>query len=164
MARQLSTGNIRVVFAPSVANMAAPTTAEINAGIDLTPQMRRDGLQTPMAGNTVDTSDASSKYNKTGVGTFGGDAWSYTGYRDSATDTAWLALPGPSSSLPDGTAGYLIIRRFGGSGTAWAASQKVEVAQVNVTSRANDNIGDTPYTFTATFAVTAEPNLSAVVA
>lgn len=164
MPRQLSTGNIRVVFAPSVANIAAPTAAEINAGVDLTPQMRRDGLKTPMAGSTVDTSDAASKYNKTGVGTFGGDAWSYQGYRDSTADTAWNALPGPSTSLPDGTAGYLIIRRFGGSSLAWAAAQKVEVAPVNVTARANDDIGDNPYMFTAEFAVTGEPNLSATVA
>lgn len=165
MSRYQPTGNIRVVFAASIANIAAPTVAELLAAVDLTPQMRRDGWKTPMAGNTVDASDAASRFNKTGTGTFGGDAWSYQGYRDSAADTAWNTLAPPNStSLPDGTAGFTITRRYGGSALAWAAAQKVEVAPVNVVSRAPDDIGDGMQTFTANLAVTGEPNMNATVA
>jgi hypothetical protein len=164
MSRYQPTGQIRVVFAASLAAQATPTVAEMNAAVDLTPQMRRDGLKTPMSGNTVDAADAASRFNKTGVGTFGGDAWSYQGYRDSTADTAWNALVPPSTALPDGTAGFLVIRRVGGSSTAWAAGNKVEVAPVNVNSRPPDDIGDGMQTFTATFAVTGEPNMNATVA
>lgn len=146
MPRRQSTGEIRVWLATALANPAAPTVAEVNAATDLTPFMRRDGLSTPKSANTVDNSDASSRQDKTSRGTFSAGPVVYTGYRDSTTDTAW-------TSLADGTTGFLIVRRFGGSAAAPAAGQKVEVWPVEVNSRSMADIGDENQRFSATLVV-----------
>jgi hypothetical protein len=46
--------------------------AEINAGVDLTVKLRRDGVSTPLDGKAADNSDISSPYDKTVAATFGG--------------------------------------------------------------------------------------------
>lgn len=138
MARRQSTGEIRVALATAVADPSTgPTVAECTAAVDLTPFMRRDGLATPKSGNVVDASDASSRQNKTSRGTYGGDPITYTGYRDDVTadDDAWTALA-------DGTTGWLLVRRFGGSDVAWAAGQRVEVWPIEVVSREMANIAE----------------------
>lgn len=160
MSARQSTGEIRVWFVPTIANTSAPTVAEINAGTDLTPFLRRDGLTTPQAGSTIDSSDASSRFNKTAPGTYGGDPLSIQLKRDSVpgSDTAYAALPRD-------TAGYVVVRRFGGSALAPAASQKVEVFTGTVISREMAAIGDNEVQrFTVMFSVEAVPVDSATVA
>lgn len=160
MARRQFTGEGRVWYVPTIANTSAPTTSEVNAGTDLTPFLRRDGLTTPQDGNTIDIADASSRFNKTAPGTYGGDAIEIAMYRDSVSgsDTAYAALPRD-------TAGYIVIRRFGGSTTAIASSQKVEVWQGTVISRAMEPIGDNePQRFTVRFSVEAVPVDTATIA
>lgn len=167
MSRQQSTGVLRAWFVPSVANKSAPTTTEIGAGTDLTLFMKRDGLTTPKSGNTANIADVSSPFNKTAPGTFGGDAVTLKLYRDSVggSDTAWTTLVPLSSAAPNGTAGYLVIRRFGGASVAIASSQKVEVWPVSVISREMDAIAENEaQSFTAMLAVTDEPDDGAVVA
>ncbi len=153
MARGQSTGNLRADFVPTIASMIAPTVAELTAGTALGPFMPRDGLDTPQEGETADNSDITSRYNKTSRGNYGGQPITLTLFRDevAADDDAWTALP-------RGTSGYVVVRRFGGSTTAWAASQKVEVFAIEVISRAmappaaNEN-----QRFVATCAVPQEP-------
>jgi hypothetical protein len=166
MARLQSTGQLRASFVPTISNIAAPTTTEIAAGTDLTPRLKRDGITTPKSGKAADVSDISTGFDKQAPGTYGGDAMTIKAYRDStgASDTVWTTLVPPSSSLPNGTAGYIVIRRFGGSTTAFASADKVEVWPVSVISREMDppaaNEGQST---TIMLAVTAEPNDGAVI-
>lgn len=153
MARRQFTGEGRLWFVPTIANTSAPTTSEINAGTDLTPFLRRDGLTRPEEGNTIDTADASSRFNKNAPGTYGGDPVELRLYRDSVagSDTAFNALPRD-------TTGYIVVRDFGGSSTAIASTNKVQVWQGTVISRSRDPIGDNEaQRFTVRFSAEAAP-------
>jgi hypothetical protein len=158
MARRGSTEEIRVWFTATVADQDAPTETEINSsGTDLTPFMRRDGLSTPLSGNTIDNSDAASLYNKTSLGSYGGDPLTLTLYRDDTTDTAW-------TTLPRTTTGNIIVRRFGGSDVAAANTDQVEVWPIEVISREMADIAnDENQRFVVTCAVPGEPSIDAYV-
>lgn len=161
MSRLQSTGVLRLWFAAAVADKSAPTLTEITAATDLTPFLKRDGLTTPKSGNTTSVADVSSPFNKTAPGTFGGDAVTLKCYRDSDTesDDAWSTLEPVSVSTPNGTEGFLVVRRFGGSTVAAAADQAVEVWPVSVISREMNAIAENEaQSFTAMLAVTDEPN------
>jgi hypothetical protein len=164
MSRSASTGVLALRFVPSVANKAAPTVAEINAGTDLTPYLTRDGLSTPQEGSTIDIADVSSRFNKTASGSYGGQPAKLKLLRNtvSGSDAAWTALP-------RGTAGFYVVRRFGGatgaSTDAYVAGQRVEVWPVEVLSRAMMDIADNEaQKFEVIAAVTDTPNDDAVVA
>ena len=151
------------MFVDSVASKTAPTVAELSDGTDLTGFLTRDGLKTPATGNTVDISDASSLFNSTAPGSYGGDAAELTCYRDTldTNDTAWNALP-------RGTTGYLVVARAG-----WAQSEttgigsndgtptdgdRCEVYPVTVISRAMADTADNEASkFTVSLAITQEP-------
>lgn len=167
MSRQQSTGVLRLSFVPSVANKSAPTTTEINAGTDLTAFLKRDGLTTPKSGKTISLADVSSPFDKTGAGTYGGDAMTLKFYRDSVSgsDTAWSTLVPLSAAAPAGTEGFLVVRRFGGASVAFATGNVVEVWPVSVISREMDAIAENEaQSFTVMCAVTDEPDDGAVVA
>ncbi|MEV4437483.1 hypothetical protein AB0K09_00450 [Streptomyces sp. NPDC049577] len=173
MARYGSTGKIAIVFAPAVADTAAPTVAEITAGTNLSDYITRDGLKTPSSGNTIDASDIGSRFNKTAAGTYGGDAAEITAHRGSkgggsGDDKAW-------TTLTQDTVGFLVIGRPGlgqnattGIGTKAGpatAGDRVEVYPVTVISRAMADTGDNETAkFTASMAITGEPAQDAVVA
>src|SRR5690349_19218278 len=110
MGRIASTGVIRVQYVPTIASQTAPTTAELTAGVDLTPWLTRAGLSTPSDGSTIDVAGANDRYNSTASGSYGGQPIKLTLLRDSVSgsDTAY-------STLPRQTKGFLVIRRFGGA-------------------------------------------------
>jgi len=170
MARYGTTGNISVRYVPTIADISAPTVAEITAGVNLSHHMTRDGLKTPFTGNTIDASDAGSQFNSTAPGTYGGDALEYTGHRDSkaATDLAW-------TTLEFGVTGFLVVARAGfaqgadtGLGTpdgAPTVGDRCEVYPISVISRAPADTADNQTSqFTAQAAITGEPAQDAVVA
>ena len=151
MARRSPDGESRLVFAATVANASAPTVAELAAAIDLTPFLLEWNF--PESGNTIDTSDMSSSFNKQDIGTYGGDTATLTAHRDDVTadDDAWAALPRE-------TRGFFVERLFGGADTAFAAGQKVSVYRGAVISRAmQPRTRNTTLQFVANIAVTAEP-------
>ena len=158
-------GIIKVHFAPAVADITAPTLAEIAAGTALTDFITPAGLDTPDEGQEADASDLGSARDKTVPSTVSGNP-SGEFYREGdpagggpLTDDAWDALPRL-------TIGYLIIARFGGSGVAGAidTGDEVEVWPVRVSNRNNVRAarGET-YRFTANFALTDDPEYAAVV-
>lgn len=110
-----------MAWVTSIANINAPTTSELNAGILLQSTLTADGLM-GLAPDTadVDTSSLASTFN-TSVN--GRTSFSNTGLRlkkQSGTDTIF-------DTLVRDTAGYLVVRRSVTESTAWASSQKVEV-------------------------------------
>lgn len=123
MADSLADGNTRVAFVPTIANIASPTTTELNAvgSVMLQWIITADGLMGYEATTAeVPTNALASTFN---TKTIGRDDFSGTGLRlkkQTTGDTAY-------STLVRGTSGYIVIRRDVPESTAWASSQAVEV-------------------------------------
>jgi hypothetical protein len=134
MSRRGSTGVLSLHFVPTIVSKAAPSVAEITAGVDLTGFLVRDGLATPFQGSTIPAATMADRYNATAPGSYGGQPITATFHRDdvTASDLAW-------TTLVEGTAGFLVVRRFGGatksSTDAVVAAQRVEVWPISVISR-----------------------------
>lgn len=155
MARLISNGEVRVWWVTTIADPAAPTVAEIGAGTDITPFM--SSLDTPLDGNAVDASDLSSAFNKTVAGKFGGNVNAEM-YRDDTADDAF-------DLFPRNTTGFIVIRRFGGSDTAEASGDLVDVWNLRVITRSDVALDDeSVQAFTANFAALDEPDINVAVA
>lgn len=159
MARITPDGYTKIHFLPTVTVPAAPTMAQFAAGTELTPFLTPAGLDTPETSTDADTSSIASPRDFSVPATIGGDI---TGefYRDdgSGTDDAWDALPRLQQ-------GFLVISRFGGTGTdnAIVATNVVEVWEVRVSERSNARLtrGEA-LRFTSKFALAADPIFNAV--
>jgi hypothetical protein len=159
MARIIPNENTWIGFAAdgSIANIAAPTAAQVAAAVDLTGYTI--SLNASSRGNTVPTPSFDSLFETstsgTSAATFDADF-----YRDDEDDTAW-------ETLPRGTRGFFLISRFGGSGAANLpiAADPLEVWPVMITSRTMANMSsNTVLTFTVSCSVNEEPDEDAVVA
>ncbi|MFC3504804.1 hypothetical protein ACFOOK_28085 [Micromonospora krabiensis] len=115
-----------MAWVPAIANKAAPTTTELNAGILLQSVITADGLVGFEAETAdVDTTSLASTFNTV---TIGRDTFSGTLLRikkQDGTDTAY-------NTLVRGATGHIVIRRDIAETTSWASSQKVEVYPVVV--------------------------------
>ena len=129
MARVIPDGEVRIWFATTVANKAAPTVAEVNAGTDITPRL--NSLDTPLEGEAVPANDLSSAYNKTVTGRFGGSITAEF-FRDQASASASDTF---FNLFPRNTSGFIIVRYFGGSTVAIAIGHLVSVFPVRTISR-----------------------------
>ena len=127
MARVNPPGVTEVVWATTV-TIAAPTAAQCNAGVDLTSFVR--GIPSvPETGNTADTADLSSKFNKRIPASYGGDNLTIEFYQDDTTDTAY-------DTLIRSTAGFWIIAWDGLAATGtFAIGDDVWVYPVTIMSR-----------------------------
>jgi hypothetical protein len=159
MADITADGKTRVYWVTTVANIAAPTTTELNAGISLQATLTADGLM-GLAPDTadVDTSSLASTFN-TNVN--GRTSFSGTGLRlkkQSGTDTIF-------TTLTRDTAGYLVVRRSVAESTAWASTQACEVypALCGEVKRL-DPEPNTVERYEIPIKVTSTPNLRAAVA
>jgi hypothetical protein len=157
MTRLIPNENTWVGFALTVASKSAPTAANVTAAINLTPYLI--SLNASSRGNTVPTPSLDTLFETSISGTvqatFDADF-----YRDDDIDLAW-------TTLPRSTEGFMIISRFGGSGTGGKPilADVVEVWPVIVTSRTNSNMAsNTVMTFTVSCSVPSEPDEDAVVA
>lgn len=140
-----------------VTNINSPTAAEVSGAVDITDFIVSINAST--TGNTVPTPRLKTKFETSTDGTVAGQL-SADMYRDDEVDTAW-------NTFPRGTKGAILIKRFGGTGTAGApvAAQTVEVWPIHVSSRAAGNLtSGTAQMFTLTCAIPREPNEAAVVA
>lgn len=127
MARVIPDGEVRISEVATISNIQAPTAAEIGAGTDITPYIA--SIDTPLEGNRVPSGDLSSAFRKTSPGKFGGDI-TMDIHRGTlaADDTAYDLFPRDTQT-------NIVIRRFGGSGTAIAAADVVEVWPIRVVTR-----------------------------
>lgn len=157
MTKYIYPGTAKIVFAPSVSNIAAPTQAEINAGTALstpgvTGQMKvaKDWGTDP---GTIEVPDVGTTFVGTIPGMTSGKSASIDFYDDDTSTTIRTALA-------EGTAGYVIIMRRG-----QAATRRAEVfpVKVNTVNDADIDAGsNAPAMFTVTFSVTSVPNKNAV--
>jgi hypothetical protein len=159
MADIIEDGNIRVDWVPTIANIAAPTTTELNAGTPLTLKMTPDGLM-GFEPATADV-DNSSLASTVDTNRAGRDSYSGTGLKfkkQTGTDTI-------HNLLVKYLTGYVVIRRDSAYSTAWASSDKVEVypGECGQTKR-NSPTKNTLATFEVPVKIYSDPNLRAVVA
>lgn len=154
-----SDGRTRVAWVTTIANIAAPTTTELNAGMLLQSTLTADGLMglNPETAD-VDTSSLASTFNTARNGRV---SFSNVGLRlkkQTGTDTIF-------TTLVKDTEGYLVIRRSVTEGTAWASDQEVEVYPVvcGEISRMNPE-PNTVERYEIPLKVTSTPNLRAAVA
>lgn len=152
-------GRTRVYSVPSIANIAAPTVAELNAGT------RLDGLITPdgLVGFEPETGAVdNSKLNSTFTTQSNGRV-SYSGtllrmHKQTGTDTVY-------NLLVYGYATNLVVRRDVDANTAWATSQAVEVYPAvmgevrNLTPAPNET-----HKYETPVMITSQPNLRATTA
>lgn len=157
MSRIIPNENSWIGFATAVADIHAPTAAELSAAIDLTDFIVTINAST--TGNTVPTPSLKTLFETSIPGTA---AAQFTAdmYRDDEDDLGW-------ETLPRGTKGFFLISRFGGTGPANrpATTQKLEVWPVHVSSRAGGALtSNTAQTFTLTCSVPQEPDEDAIAA
>lgn len=121
MSDLISDGNTKVGWVTSIANINAPTAAELAAGFDWTQRLTPDGLKTDPTTADVDTSSLASQFNTNQPG-----RRSYAceiTFKRGSTPTE----DQPYSTLSYNTAGYLVVRRGLPFATAFTAGDRVEV-------------------------------------
>lgn len=121
MPDSLADGRTRVYWVPTIANINAPTTAELNAGTLLHSTMTADGLE----GFEADTADVDNSALDSTFDTKTAGRASYSGTmlrlkKQLGTDTLYAFF------VRD-LIGYVVIRRDATAATAWASADKVEV-------------------------------------
>jgi hypothetical protein len=122
VADYLSDGTSRVAWCTSISNTSAPTTTELNAGVDLTPLITADGLSITTATAKVDVSALNSV-----------DNLSIAGRRDDDIEITFKSqgdAAAPVTTFASRPTGYLVVRRHTAYATAWTAAQKVSVYPV----------------------------------
>lgn len=111
MSRLVHDGNTKVHWLPAVANIAAPTLAEIAAGDDLTPAIPSDGVATTNNRNNASISMLNSAFTPEQVGTWGvGITLKFTRDNEGASDPAGDVA---FALFEERGAGFLLISRFG---------------------------------------------------
>jgi hypothetical protein len=159
MSDLINDGMTKVVWASSIANINAPTTAELNAGSDFTARVTPDGLKIDPSTADVDTSSLASTFDTKTVGRISYDT--EMTFKRGTTGAEDL----PFTTLKYGVSGYLIVRRGVAYATAWATSQKCEVYPItcgepqNVAPAANEVMK-----FVSPMKVTSPPATAATVA
>lgn len=155
----ISDGKIRVAWVPGtsgIANKAAPTVAELNAGLRLDSTMTPDGLTTTPSTAGVDTSSLSSTFDTKKAGRRGFEN-SVKLKRQDAADTA-------RSTLVYQAEGFLVVRRDIDASTAWAAGQKVEVYPSQCGEPTPSYGPNTVQAYEVPLMNTSDPNTNATVA
>lgn len=157
MADLLADGTTKVSFVATIANIAAPTVAELNAGTSLESIITPDGLDIDPTTSPVDTGSLASTVDTEAAGRrkF---AVGVTMKRQTPTDT-------PVNLLPYQTVGYIVVRDNIAASTAWATSQKVQVypVQAGEPKRVKAAANEVKKLMTQFF-VTSDPNTNATVA
>lgn len=159
MADMLFDGNTRVTYVPSIANSAAPTTTELNAGTDLSCLVMSDGLDISTDESAVSAPKLCEDYDAEQPGRAKTTIKLTMARKDTpAEDIAW-------TTLQRGLAGFLVVRRGITYSSAWATGQKPEVYPVKFGQR--QPVKGEPNSiekFMSQPFVTAKPTLDAVVA
>lgn len=152
-------GMTRVFYVAAISNEAAPTVAELNAGLNLTSLITKSGLKGfKAATGDIDNSALDSTFDTV---TIGRDKFSGTMLelkKQSGTDTTF-------ATLVRGTTGYIVIRRYVLTGTAWTAAQKCNVYPIICGQTGeHDPEAETLGLYDVETKITASPTLRATVA
>jgi hypothetical protein len=159
MADLISDGKTRVAWLATVANINAPTSAELTAGADYTKRITPDGLKLDPSTADVDTSSLASTFDTKTVGRVGFDVELTFKRGDNPTDDA------PYTTLKYGVSGFLAVRRGVAYTTAWASGQKVELYPITCGEPQNNSpAANEVMKFVSPMRVTDTPATAATVA
>lgn len=127
---------VRFAASGSIADLDAPTAAEVNAATRIT-QFLQDGPPAPAGSNFVNSGTLDSGFEEQVASTYGGGSGTMTTVAkrdDTTTDDSADTLIG---LLPRGTVGYLVEAPYGvgGSNNDFAAGDVVTIKPIEV---AND--------------------------
>ena len=143
-------------FVPTIANLASPTVAEIDAGDDITDDIRA------VAGFTATTAFIDVPTMK------GGRAPKITGGQTTEDSTLTMAEHNTfaantiKAALAEGTSGYIVISPYV---KTVAAAARVDVYPVTIGgNNRTHTVDDAPSEYTVNFGITADPELDATVA
>lgn len=155
-----SDGNIRVQFVTSIASKAAPTAAELNAGLRLDAVASAEGLigWEPTTAS-VNNRKLSSTFNSSDVGSISIDESTIEFFKQSGTDTIY-------TTLVKLAVGFIVIRRSLAAATTFAAAQPLQgVYPVRCGQRSWVGVEEnTNERWRMPFKITDEPAFDAVVA
>lgn len=157
MAVVIIDGRVRVTWMTACANIAAPTTTELNAGTQLETLITPDGLNISASTNAVDVSNLASTFTTNRAGRRSFDI-SIMFHHDGTSDVAF-------NLLPYRTNGFLAVRRGIDRTTAFASTQRVEVypLEAGEPSEATPQ-PDGVWDFSVPFYLTADPQTRAIIA
>lgn len=123
-------GNVRAVLVPAVANVNAPTVAELTAvaAVDISCYLTGDGLAISVDQQTISDERlcSTSTFEKRGRKTHSVDVT----YVDNTNSVAHSASNAAREALDEGAVHYLVTRRNMPYETAFASTQKVRVYPV----------------------------------
>lgn len=159
MPDSLADGRTRVAWVPSIANINAPTVAELNAGTLTHANMTPDGL----VGFEADTADVDNSALDSTFDTKVAGRASYSGTmlrlkKQTGTDLLYNFF------VRDLT-GFVVVRRDVAAATAWAAAQAVEVyPAVTGETRLLAPEGNSIRKYEVPIKVSAQPNLRSTTA
>lgn len=151
VARFMRKGITKIYLVPTITNTAAPTTAQITAGTNLTPQVAEVSGFT-FTNNPISTPDMDTAYVSQIAGEDSGEASSITFYElRGGTDTI-------NAALTKGLNAYICIYYAGIAGATPAASDKLEVWPISVSSNARIySAGNEAAQYRVAFAITGPP-------
>lgn len=138
-------------WVPTIGNKAAPTTAEITAGTNLTPDIAEiNGFE--FSNSPISTPDMATSFtSQIGGEDTAGDS-SITFYEDDTTNTI-------KTALAKGTNGFVVFYPYG----VPASAAKCEVWPATITSNGREwSVGNDPARYMVSFAITAVPSLNSV--
>lgn len=147
------------VFCPSIASLAAPTRAEINAGVVLVSPgvYQHEGLSEmdgfEAASTFIDVPDASTDFDGKIPGRKQAGEPMLTFYESDSGSPVRTALA-------EGTSGYVIRMPYGDVATKRCEVYPVTVASANTSQLTS---GNDAATFAIAMAITAKPNKEAVI-
>jgi hypothetical protein len=151
MARFMRKGTTKVYFVPTIANLAAPTTAEITAGTVLTTQIAEVNGFT-FTNNPIDTPDMGSSFVSKIPGEDTVDTSSFRFYEDKSSNPI-------RTVLAKGTNGYIVFFPSGTAGASPAAGDKTETWPVTVASNARTySAGNEAASYMVVLSNTAAPS------
>ena len=159
MADSLTDGRTRVMWVTTIANIAAPTVAELNAGINLTSLMTPDGLVgfEPETAD-VDTSALDSTFDTKVAGRASFSGTMLRLKKQTGTDTTY-------NTLVRDLAGFVVVRRDITASTANTIGDKDEVyPSVLGEVRNLPPEGNSLHKYEVPVKVSTTPNLRATVA
>lgn len=152
MARFFRRGVSKIYFCPAVASLAAPTTAEIAAGVDLSPQVAEiAGFQ--LSNSPIPVPNLAEVFTPQIDG------------EDTVADSSLTMYDLDSSvvlrtATAKGTAGFFLLMPYGRT-----ATKRCEVWPAKITGQ-NDEwstaVGNNPARYVTSAVITATPNQAAV--
>lgn len=161
MADIIVDGMTRVAFVPTIANIAAPTVAELNAGTLLQSTLVPTGLE-GFENSTADV-DNTSLASTFDTKLPGRQSFSGTGLvlkKQDGTDTVFNLMSVPNTN------GFIAVRDGILEATGWVAAQKVEVYPIRTAAHSMMGRGEanSVLRYRVPTPISAKPELKAVVA